>query len=98
MLEAVCAGCFPLVPNRLAYPETLAPCGPSVFFDGSPGDLAAKLGALAAAKAEGQALWSRSECDAQTVVAPYRWQATAEAMDAIENWQDSGTRDAIPGR
>jgi len=52
VVEAVAAGAYPLVPNRLSYPEILGLAqienAGQFFYDGSPGDLAHKLGRLAA--------------------------------------------------
>ena len=45
ILEAVAAGCHPLVPNALAYPETLGTT-PNAFHDGTTADLTAQLAAL----------------------------------------------------
>jgi len=49
VLEAVAAGCIPVVPNRLAYPETLADfksADTDCFYDGSAQQLAEKLIAI----------------------------------------------------
>lgn len=52
VVEAIAAGAYPLVPNRLSYPEILGLAqienAEQFFYDGSPGDLANKLGRLAA--------------------------------------------------
>lgn len=51
VLEAIAAGAYPLVPNRLSYPEILGSeqieNTEKFFYDGSPGDLANKLSRLA---------------------------------------------------
>ncbi len=76
VLEAVAAGAWPLVPERLAYPETLArwpaESRDRVFHDGSAADLCAKLEA-----------WKRPEWvpDPGEILSPYYWQATAGKMD-----------------
>ena len=46
ILEAVAAGCHPLVPDALAYPETLGR-NPSFFHNGTPEGIAAALSELA---------------------------------------------------
>ena len=52
VIEAIAAGAYPLVPNRLSYPEILGLTqienAEQFFYDGSHGDLAHKLGRLAA--------------------------------------------------
>ncbi len=72
VLEAVDAGCFPLVPRTLAYPETLSAPGSdeSWFHDGSPSDIAARLVALAA-----------GPVPKPPDVRRYHWPARAAAMD-----------------
>ncbi|MCB1034337.1 MAG: DUF3524 domain-containing protein [Acidobacteria bacterium] len=49
--EALAAGTFPLLPRRLAYPELLAALPPDLaarhLYDGTPGDLAFRIEALA---------------------------------------------------
>jgi glycosyltransferase involved in cell wall biosynthesis len=57
VLEAIAAGAFPLVPDRLSYPEILGLAGISdtkqFFYDGSARDLADKLSYLAIRTNEG---------------------------------------------
>lgn len=48
VVEAVAAGCRPLVPRNLAYPEVLRECDPTVFHDGTAADVASKLAEMAA--------------------------------------------------
>jgi glycosyltransferase involved in cell wall biosynthesis len=51
VLEAVAAGCVPLLPRRLVYPELFA--GQKAFYDGSPEDLAQQLSVLATRHQQG---------------------------------------------
>ena len=52
VVEAIAAGAYPLVPRSLAYPDVLQleehPQREQFFYDGSPADLALRLGQLAA--------------------------------------------------
>jgi glycosyltransferase involved in cell wall biosynthesis len=52
VLEAVAAGCFPLVPQRLAYPEVLNDVA-GCFHSGTAEDLASRLAELSENKAAG---------------------------------------------
>jgi glycosyltransferase involved in cell wall biosynthesis len=60
ILEGIAAGAYPLVPERLSYPEILGlgkiKGAEQFFYDGSVSDLAAKLGRLAA-RVDNSTLW-----------------------------------------
>ena len=80
MVEAMSAGARPLLPQRLAYPEILAPLGPDAagfLYDGSAGQLAARLQAIAAGAAPGQ--WTAER--ASRVCGRFDWKRRAEEMD-----------------
>lgn len=69
ILEAVSAGCVPLVPASLAYPETLG--AGDWFHDGTVGDIVRRLAALA----DQSSPWERPP------VEHYFWPVRAAAMD-----------------
>ncbi len=79
VLEAAGSGCVPVVPKRLAYPETLGDAG--VFYDGTAERLADQLIVLATKKQDGGALWDHTRRSPQDVVAPYAWSVAARRMD-----------------
>jgi glycosyltransferase involved in cell wall biosynthesis len=84
VVEAIAAGCRPLVPHRLAYPEILAPLGDEAgdfLYDGSPDVLADRLEELAADALEGD-LWQGDPTRAARAVARLDWRERAPAMDA----------------
>lgn len=71
-VEAVAAGCFPVVPKRLAYPEVLGD-RPEFFYDGTPDGLAARLEEHA-----------RSiPAAVPDAVARYAWPAAAGRLDDV---------------
>lgn len=74
VLEAVQAGCFPLVPLDLAYPETLGDDSPAVFHDGTVSGIAGRLEELAQDE-------SRSWMVKRPSVARFAWPVRAAAMD-----------------
>ncbi len=83
VVEAIAAGAYPLVPNRLSYPEIIGPNqienAEQFFYDGSPRDLADKLGRLAARINEG-ALFSTA-IDPAILTSRFRWHNLAPQYD-----------------
>jgi glycosyltransferase involved in cell wall biosynthesis len=76
VLEAAAAGAFPLVPRRLAYPETLeAERYPGCFYDGTVDGLAARLQDLAERGAP------PTEELRNRVVERFGWDRTARRLD-----------------
>jgi len=84
MAEACAAGAYPLVPNRLAYPELLAAAGARgsemFFYDGSAGDLAIRLAELHARLEVGD-LWAGSPGLAIEAVDRFQWDRLVETWD-----------------
>lgn len=81
VLEAVAAGCVPVVPNALAYPETLG-AGHPLLHGGSVEDLTAKLSGLAAQLANAETL----PAHLTPSVERFFWNVRAAEMDtAITN-------------
>jgi glycosyltransferase involved in cell wall biosynthesis len=60
VLEAVAAGCFPLVPKRLAYPEVLSDVA-GCYHTGTADDLAGRLAELCGKKAAGSLVTGRDQ-------------------------------------
>jgi len=83
VLEAVSAGCFPLVPQRLAYPETLGEEQP-IFHDETPAGIAKRLAEIARWKISGQ-LRASAKTLAQRVRDRHDWQQAAPRLDAALN-------------
>jgi len=84
MVEAVAAGAFPLLPQRLAYPEVFARfAGPGLddgTYDGSVEHLAARLLELCTRHARGD-LWQGDPTRGTRSVAGYEWSESARALD-----------------
>lgn len=78
VLEAVAAGCFPLVPRRLAYPEILGETS-KFFYDGSVAGLADRLLELADRVRRNR--WPPTDDDPAAMAAPYYWDVTVPQMD-----------------
>lgn len=74
ILEAAAAGCFPLAPRRLAYPEVLGAHFPGLY-DGSAEELAARL----LERIDGGAAPDREF--AETIERRYGWPRRASALD-----------------
>ena len=74
------AGARPLLPQRLAYPELLAPLGSAAagfLYDGSAEQLAARLQAIAAGGDPGQ--WTAARAD--RVCELFDWNRRGKEMD-----------------
>jgi len=93
VLEAVAAGCRPLVPNALAYPETLSrlpdDLSEDCFHDGTTGGLASKLKTIARClteePADSRAGRLHDQSGLAESVSHYFWPERAAALDnAIE--------------
>ena len=92
ILEAVAAGAYPLVPNRLSYPEILGlgrnEDAGQFFYDGTARDLADKLSRLEA-RVEKDALWPETIGPA-TLTGHLRWPNIARRYDkALEQIRSS---------
>ncbi len=81
-VEAIAAGAYPVLPERLSYPEILQGVerAEAFFYDGSPERLAAKLGELAGRLAEGD-LWCGSANQPASAVDRFRWERVAPDLD-----------------
>jgi glycosyltransferase involved in cell wall biosynthesis len=85
VVEALAAGCFPLLPRRLAYPELLAelaaPDSADFFYDGGATELANRLEELAT-RTERRDLWRGDPQRGQRLAARFAWLRRAAEMDA----------------
>ncbi len=85
VVEAVAAGAYPLLPDRLAYPELLdllnRPQMREYFYDGSAADLASKLIALAQTIDRGGDIWAGEPNRARQAVERFFWPAVATKLD-----------------
>ena len=82
--EAIAAGCFPLLPNRLAYPDLLSAMAEShrkQHLYGSAEDLEQRLVALAARLAQGQGCWTGDPEMGRKAMEPYGWPAICSLLD-----------------
>ena len=76
VVEAVAAGCFPLVPARLSYPEIIPPAWQETFFYATERDLRIKLTALL----KGKGPWDRAHQLAEHVER-YDWRNMIRTYD-----------------
>jgi len=85
VLEAIAAGAFPLLPNRLSYPELLNlpgnPAAADHLYDGSVSELTDRLQQLCGRLARGE-LWRGDPAWARRATARYQWTERAPALDA----------------
>ncbi len=90
MVEAIAAGCYPLVPRRLAYPEILSGLGGGAeehFYDGESRHLSSRLGELAARCGD---LWRGDPDRGRRSVAGFEWPALRPRLDdALESAADA---------
>jgi glycosyltransferase involved in cell wall biosynthesis len=97
VVEAIAAGCYPLLPERLSYPELLADVPaelrPRFFYDGRPRRLAERLEELARGLAADEDWLDDAEA-ARRGVAKFEWQRLAPRLDeALEVSSSSGPTD-----
>ena len=81
VLEAVAAGCRPLVPNALAYPETLGATA-SFFHDGTATGIARSLAALEESLNSPNKAADLSNDHARPSVERFFWQTRGSELDA----------------
>ncbi|MCP3967308.1 MAG: DUF3524 domain-containing protein [Lentisphaerae bacterium] len=86
VVEAVAAGAFPLLPERLAYPEVFElkkhPERKCFFYDGSAENLSEKLKELCK-KYKPNKLFEQSQCTPQTLTDSFIWQNLAPTLDTV---------------
>ena len=85
VVEAIAAGCYPVLPKRLAYPEIVR-CIEAVerdefFYDGTVEGLARKLEVLIGRIESGEDLWGGRAGTGQLAMRLYAWDKRAEVMD-----------------
>ena len=87
VVEAIAAGAYPLLPNRLSYPEIFGlgriEGAEQFFYDGTVWNLADKLSQLAARIKKG-ALWPATITPA-TLTNRFKWQNLARRYDRLSN-------------
>jgi len=80
VVEAVAAGCFPLVPCRLAYPEVLGDDN-EFFHDDTPTGIAEQLRTLSQRLANGE-IWNGDRLRGVQRTEPCDWSRRADELDA----------------
>ena len=85
ILEAVAAGAFPLLPNRLAYPEIFSDENNNIyeqfFYDGSPGNLAENIAKLAGIISKNKSVWNGIPESERKIAKKYYWENISPALD-----------------
>lgn len=83
VIEAVAAGCFPLVPRSLAYPEVLGDRD-EYFHDGTAQGISSGLSEMSDRVTERGTCWLQKQ-GASSIASQYSWPNAAERMDqAVE--------------
>ena len=84
VIEALAAGCYPLLPRRLSYPELLGlgdtPGAERFFYDGSVEELARRLTELAEQVASG-GVWQGDSQVGVRLATRFSWRRLATEMD-----------------
>ena len=83
VMEAVATGCIPVLPDRLAYPETMARFKNTefdFFYDGSNQQLADKLIELAD-RFHNETWLKKAQNLGQDITSPYQWKNRSRLMD-----------------
>ncbi len=81
MVEAAAAGAFPMLPERLAYPEVFSKGdNPDFFYEGSPESLARRIEWASGQLSKG-GLWSGDPRRGQNTVRRYQWPEVAADLD-----------------
>jgi len=88
VVEAVAAGAYPVVPRRLAYPETIGKIDPQgtegFFYENSVQSLAARLQKLAT-RLKNEPLWNGDPKRGRRAMERFYWEHVATQLDtAIE--------------
>lgn len=83
--EAMSAGAYPLLPNRLAYPELLVsdalPDPESFLYDNAPGQISLRLTELIRRARSGN-LWGDNSLRCRAAVARFRWEVVSPLLDS----------------
>jgi glycosyltransferase involved in cell wall biosynthesis len=86
IVEAIAAGAFPVLPNRLAYPEVISRGTGDIkpfFYEESATDLADRLEPLISEFSTREALWEKAGCSPELIAAPYGWDKVSKNMDDV---------------
>ena len=82
--EAISEGCFPLLPNRLAYPDLLSamPVAQKTHhLYGTDSDLECRLATLASRASAGEPLWPHDADAGRLAVEAFHWPAVGARLD-----------------
>ncbi len=85
VVEAVAAGAYPVLPNRLAYPEIFGPAAPegddAFLYDGGADELAERLTELSCRIERGD-LWAGDPDRGRRITSRFAWPQLAPKLDA----------------